>query len=260
MRRVAAGLALLAGMAAGQTFPFTPNFLYTYDYNAANWAGTGQMGTWTTNGDGTFASASGGATILTSTVPGASASDYEIAAQMAIKSGGGTYMLFLRSTTGATPTSGSYLSVEFVVPAAFTSPGAGTLVVHQSVNGTLTQLASSSVALSDGMKVRAVVYGTTLWVWLDNCGSLTVTVPATTGQPGFGGYSIANVLGLGTGSAFNTVGAAVVKVGHRETTAPSAVAATTVASSVWPNSVALQWKGVSDDMYGIGIWRYAVSR
>jgi hypothetical protein len=183
-------------------------------------------------------------------------SDYEVSSTLALKSGGGTYIHFLRASSGTVVSgAGSYISVEIVIPSNFTSPGAATLNVNQCINGTITQLGSVSITAADGMGLRTVITGSTVLVfttvsaqetnWLVWFGTASVT----SGNPGIGGHDIP------AGSGFTGIW-----LGHRDVVAPGVISATSITSSVFPNSVSLRWQGVVDDLAGIGLFRYDVYR
>ncbi len=243
-RRLAVLLLAAAACACAQS----SNFVWDY-------SGAGGNSNWKGNGDTTFASSSGGSYIWTAAVSGANSNDYEVNTTLAINLTyyglGGTYMHFLRAnSTSVTPHNGSYISVELAVPSTWTSGSAVPLVVNQCVNGTVTQLGGTSVPLHNGDTLRSVVWGTTLWVFVNNIQYGTYTIPQTTGQPGYGGYGI----------VANSGGFSTVKLGHHDTVAPNAVIRTTVATSLLPYSASLKWQGVADDPVGIGVFEYVVSR
>lgn len=208
----------------------------------------------TVNGDGTFASSSGGAAIWQNTVTGANPNDYEMNTTLTPNSPGGTYMHFLRASLNALPGSGSYISVEISVPSGWKSGGPATLAVRQCSNGTVTQLDGASISLHTGDTLRSVVWGTNLWVFLNNIQQGAYTIPLTTGQPGYGGYNIPS----DSGFAIPYQGS--IKIGHHDTVAPQTVIPTSVATSLLPNSASLKWQGVADDPVGIGVFQYMVTR
>jgi hypothetical protein len=69
------------------------------------------------------------------------------------------------------------------------------------------------------------------------------------GNPEIGGYN------MPSGSGFSSV-----KLGHHDTVAPYQVKANPIPSSVFPNSVSLQWQGVLDDPNGVGLFLYSITR
>ena len=124
------------------------------------------------------------------------------------------------------------------------------LNVNQCTSGSLSSLHSASVAAVNGMTVRSVIWGTNLWVFLDNQLAAQVTVPSTTGQPDIGGY------GMTSPSGFIDL-----KIGHHDTAAPpNGPVATGLRSSILPTQVSLAWDGVADDANGIGVGLYSVTR
>jgi RHS repeat-associated protein len=227
----------------------SPLFVWDYAYPP------GGTGSFAYNGDATFSASTGGSEIWTATVSGANPNDYEVYTTLSLKSAGGTYMHFLRAGTTVTPGVGSYISVEITVPSGWHSGGSAPIAVNQCSSGTITNIASTSISLHDGDTVRSVVWGTTLWVFVDNIQYGAWTIPATTGQPGFGGYNVPF-----NGGISPTSGYSAFRIGHHDTVAPSTVSRTSVYSSIVPGSVSLQWQGVADDSAGIGVSGYEVSR
>ena len=247
--RTVAGLLAVAGAAFGQA-----NFAWDYSY-----IGGPYTNNWTQNGDQTYASASGGSNIWNVAVSGVNPNNYDIDTSIYPSAGGGTYIHFLRaSSTSVLPGSGSYISVQITPAANWVSGGSATLVVNQCVSGTISQIGGTTIALHSGDVLRSAIFGTNLWVYLNNTQVGQYTVPATTGQPGYGGYS------LPSGSYFIFANYATaygtLRIGHHDTVAPNTVAASTVVTSLLPNNVSLRWQGVSDDAAGIGVWSYIVSR
>ena len=248
---------LVVGLAASV---FSLYGAYTYDYSE-NPVITDST-RWSSNGSPSFSSLgvtfSGSGGSLISSIPisvesGGSQNDYEVNTTLALNSGGGTYIHFFRTNSGAVQSgSGTYLSAELVVPSGFSSPGAATLNIKgkQSVNGSVIQFGSTSVTASNGMTMRTVIWGQKLWIFINNVQVWTGSnFPTLTGNPGIGGYN------MPSGSGFSSV-----NLGHHDTVAPSQIAATTVASSVFPTSASLQWQGVLDDSNGVGLYQYYIAR
>jgi len=223
---------------------------FTWDFNSYS------AGGWTANGDTTFASSSGGSLIWPNTVSGASADDYELDTTIFPGGGGGTYVHFLHaSSTSVMPGAGSYISVEVTPASNWQSGGMATLAINQWVSGSVTQLSAASIALRSGDMLRSVVFGTNLWVFINNT-RYVYTIPAGSGKPGFGGYS------LPSGSYFTNIvtGTGSIRVGHHDTSSPQAIVAASVATSLRPTIVSMRWQGAADDSAGIGIYGYIVSR
>ena len=210
------------------------------------------------NGDLTFGSASGGSAMWPATVSGINPNDYEISTSLMPTAGGGTYMHFLRAApTTVLPGTGNYISVELAVPLGWQAGGAVPLAIKQCLNGTVTQLAGTSVPLHNGDVMRSVVWGTTLWVFINNVLSAGWIIPQTTGQPGYGGYNIP----AGSGFSHPTFPAAgSIRIGHHDTAPPLGVIGTSVATSLLPYSASLKWQGVADDPAGIGVFAYRIWR
>ena len=242
-------LALLAG------WPALAFGGYTYDYpvnlNSPN------PSQWAINGGPSFTApgvtfgGNGGSMMLTATVPGASPYDYEINTTLALKSAGGVYIHFVRASSGSDVAgTGNYVSAEIDVPTPFNSPGLATLNINQCTNGSVTNLSSTVVTINDGMTLRSVAFGQTLFVYINNLLVFSGTpLSVGSGQPGIGGYSVPS------GSGFSAFA-----VGHHDTIAPGVVSATTAASSVLPSQVSIRWQGVVDDANGIGLGWYTLER
>jgi RHS repeat-associated protein len=85
---------------------------------------------------------------------------------------------------------GSYYSAELVVAAASPYPTAGWLYIRQCASGSLSTLATTTVALAPGYgsRMRTVVFGTNLWVYVGGTLVVRQTISLTSGHPGAGGY------------------------------------------------------------------------
>ena len=260
-------LTLLLPMCAAAAFG---QYAYDYTMNTAspgsNWHSNGSV-TPSSNGV-TFTSQ--GSLILIPSVPiaspttdlpepGTSSSDYEVKTAVSLQYGaGGVFIHFLRADSDTVqPGSGSYIAVKLKLPVGFTSPGAATLDVstraidvHDQVIS--TDLGSNPITAVDGMTLRSVIYGTTLLVFGANNALIwqgTVDSTFATGSPGIGG------VGIPSGAGFTSV-----SVGRHDVIGPGQVPATSVASSIFPQSASLRWQGVVDDQNGIGLWMYDVLR
>jgi hypothetical protein len=176
--------------------------------------------------------------------------DYEIKTQLAIKSSGGLFVHLLRASFPATLNglgNGTYVAPELSVPANFQTTGPATLYIMQCINGSVTQLASTAVTATDGMTMRSVIWGNSLWVYLDNVLVLQQTVSVTSGVPGVAGSNVSG------GSQMSTL-----QIGHHDTTPPT-ISAQGIATSVFPTSVSVRWPGASDDPNGVGIYQYKLT-
>ena len=260
-------LAVLVLMSAASAFG-----AYTYDYSnpwfyylgtstfASNGAGLG--GALSSYGTYFYWSSSGpGSEILIPSVSG-NANDYEVNTQLLVQAGGGTVIHFLRASSNALAASGSctgsYVSVELTVSPTYTGGvAAATLAINQCSAGTQSSLGGVSLGVSNNAILRSVVYGTTLLVYLNNDLIVSMTVPATTGQPGVGGYGT----GGGVGFPYNpATGDSMIEIGHHDTVAPNTVSATGLRTSIFPTKASLQWQGATDDTSGIGVWGYTIAR
>jgi hypothetical protein len=235
---------------------FTASLWASYSYDYSQNPVIADSSRWRTNGSVSFASygatfPGGGGSLISVPAISGTPGDYEVNSTLALKSAGGTYIEFLRAdSTSVTAGSGSYTSVELVIPTGFVSPGAATLNINQCVSGTVTQIASQSTVATDGMAVRSIIFGTTLFVLFDNQLALEGQVSAGgTGNPGIGGS------GIPAESGFSGI-----RLGHHDEVAPGVVDSRSVFSSVLPNSVLLRWPGVVDDPNGAGLFYYWLQR
>lgn len=231
---------------------------YTYDYSEPNLQYR-QQGVWYTNGYfnpsgsyvefGVQGSGTAGASIIYGTaVSGANPNDYEVASTIEAYSGA-TFIHFMRASSNAYPGVGSYISAELVVPVLGGASAASTLNINQCVNGTVTRLGSAQVTGSNYMSFRTVIFGTNLWVYINNNLVMMQTLPsATTGYPGFGGS------GQSDSDYF-----AQFQIGPRYTTPPANISSTGFASSVYPTTASMKWQPPSDGG-GPGLLEYQVSR
>ena len=232
---------------------------YAYDGQlAGTWNGTAYTasvsGAWPPVSYTSFTGSGGGSVIDTATVSGSNPNDYEVKSTLYV-TGPGTLVHFLRAnSTSVQPGSGSYISAEIAVPLGAASYTAATLNVNQCVNGTVTQLGSTSITVFSGMTFRTVIFGTNLWIY-DGTNTLimTQTVPLTTGSPGIGGYE--QVTGWAFGGGFLST-----LIGHHDTIAPNQIPATSVATSIFPTAASLKWGSVSDDANGVGVYGSYVTR
>lgn len=200
-------------------------------------------------------------------MPNTSSSDYDVTSTLALKAGGGTYIHVLRASwTGVSSCFNgySYTSVELVIPSSFTSPGAATLNINECVAGSMQAKGSTTITATDGMSLRTVIFGGTLYVYtansiqawegtegtdLSRSQSVLVyqgAVDAMTGYPGIGGHGMPS--GSGITSAY---------IGHHDDVAPPA---SSIASSIFPTSVSLRWHGTADDPIGTGVFSYNITR
>jgi hypothetical protein len=229
--KITSGTRWIVAVVAGVTSLFGA---YTYDYSESPVIADSTR--WSSNGSPSFSSTgvtfSGSGGSLISQVPisvesGGSQNDYEVNTTLALNSGGGTYIHFLRASSNTVEAgSGSYVSVELVIPSGFSGSGAATLNVNQCTNGTVTQLGSGIVTASNGMTLRTVIWAGNLWIFVNNEFILGEYPTATAGSPGIGGYS------MPSGSGF-----ASVKLGHHDTVAPFQINANPIPSSVFPKAL-----------------------
>lgn len=219
---------------------------------------------WTQNGSVAFGSpttfSSGGALIYNQTISGLNSNDYEIDATYSLKSGGGSYIQFVRADQGSSVSSSGGMTTCYgnsvfldigIAPWNFNPSGATELMsLFQCSSGTMTYLVGTLIGVHDGMTTQVVVWNTNLFLFIDGVLSLQYSLPAgLTGNPGIGG------LDQPSGSGFTAI-----KVGRHDTVAPRWINPNTVGVSALPNQVNLQWAGTTDDANGIGLFTYTVSR
>jgi len=237
---------------------------YQWDFNQNPIAA--DPGHWTQNGTisfgspTTFSAASGGSIIYNQTVTGANANDYDPDATLALKSGGGAYVEYLRASqtallshSGASETCvGSFIAIEIDVPSSgFSQSGTlATIALYQCSSGTLSQLASTQASVKDGLTTRTVIWSNNLRFFIGGIQVLrSSALTGTTGNPGIGGYN------QPSGSGFNGA-----SVGHRDSVAPNPINGQTIGFSPLPNQVSMQWAGTVDDTNGIGLYTYLIYR
>ena len=196
----------------------------------------------------------GGSQIYLPTVSGANANDYEVNSKLVLTAGGATYVHFLRASTNAQASAGGctgdYVSVEIVVPTWYTSGGAaGLLNVNKCTAGALSSLYANGVTLLSGSDFRTVVFGGSVWVFVDSQLKGVYSIPVTTGHPGFGGYGMSGPAGF-----------SAVSIGHHDTVNPGAPSSTGIRSSILPTQVSFAWQGASDDVNGVGVCGYLIFR
>ena len=211
--------------------------------------------------------AGGASLIFNQPIAGSNPNDYDFKTQVYLEAGGGTLFNFVRASSNAMPGSGSYVSVELVIPtnyvptyptsyySTFALPVPMQLNINQRVNGTITQLGSTTVSAANEYYLRTVGVGANLWVYIENAAQNSTvlvwqgSVGIATGQPGVGGY------GLPVNDLFIQA-----DIEPRDTVAPTPVNPQTVASYLTPNSVSLQWQGTLDNSGGVGVAGYEVLR
>jgi len=151
----------------------------------------------------------------------------------------------------------------------YQAPPTGGAYTHYLRGGSVTvSITGQQVAIQEGgsqlaattlggnlylSTMRSVIWGTNLWVFINNHLVLSTSqLTLTYGQPGIGG--------AGNDLYQQDVGFTNIQIGHHDTVAPYAVVQTGIRPSILPNSVSLQWQGVSDDPSGVGVYGYTVSR
>jgi len=239
---------------------------YSYYYtdpltsiNTANWYQNGSVAI--ASGGLTGSSANGGSLISKLAVPDGT-SDYEVMSTLTLPASGGTYVQLVRATTNAMSgpgATGTYYSVEVQNPTWSGAYCSATLAIYKRVSNVVTLLSSSSISCYNGLVMRTVVRGSTLFVMHSSPYSgevqgwpaaVTVTDSSiTSGVAGIGVYNTPS------GNSVENV-----SLGPLDRVAPSAVTAQSIATYVLPNRVEMQWQGVVDDANGIGLWNYQVYR
>ncbi|MGE5648368.1 MAG: RHS repeat-associated core domain-containing protein [Acidobacteriota bacterium] len=179
--------------------------------------------------------------------------EYEVKATLHLAGSGGTYVAYTRASADALAgpaASGTYYSIEVQNPTFSGTACTATYAIYRRMGGAVSLLASTAGPCRDGMVLRVVQKNSNLVVLADDVGYLQIldnSIP--TGVPGIGAY------GTPAGSSI-----ARIAFGAIDRLPPTAVDAQSVAVSALPNSVALQWKGVPDDVAGIGTFMYHIWR
>src|SRR5271165_6872857 len=216
---------------------------------------------WTLNGTGSFTSGSGftssGSSGLVSKVglPPPGDSTYEVRMVLTLTQSGGTYSALLRASSnaslGTSSATGTFYAVE-VGNVTFTNGVcSATLSAYKVISGTATSLASSNIPCQSGMVVRAAMLASgVISVYINNVQYIGVADSSiTSGEPG---------ISVASAPSTNTI--SYVQLGPRDTVVPNTINAQTVATSVFPTSINLQWQGVLDNTNGIGLWDYQIFR
>ena len=248
------GLGLVAVVAAALPLAAAYTYFSTSDFQAGI-----PSGTWQSNGtisgsapNGLVSSAAnGGSVIYTPAIPDGTA-EYEAKATLRITASSGTFVMYLRASNDALTgpaTQGSYYAMEMTP--TVTSGGCTMAVNHyKRVGGTVTLVASHSLACANGMTVRLAqrngyYMGLTSLKELIFIGDSSLT----TGKPGFGARALPGGNGILIG-----------EIGPADRVAPAAFLSQNVRSAVFDNRVDLAWTGVADDANGSGIALYQIYR
>jgi hypothetical protein len=214
----------------------------------------------------TAPTANGGALVYKPAWPDGT-SDYEVYSQLKLPTAGTyTFYQLVRASSdamaGPSPV-GTYYSIEIQNPTLSSGNYTATLAINKRVSNSVTLLTSTSISCYNGMIVRTVVHGSSIFViysspysgnnlgWpaaistTDSSGS-----PITSGAPGVGAYGITP-----SGDAISPV-----QLGLLDRIAPNAVNGQSVGTYILPTQVQMQWQGVVDNQNGIGLWDYHVYR
>ncbi|MBI5280355.1 MAG: RHS repeat-associated core domain-containing protein [Candidatus Solibacter usitatus] len=245
--RALALLPLATAAFGAYTFYYSDSF---GSINLSNWS---QNGVLTTSAAGlTSADAAGGSLISRVAVPDGS-SEYHIRTQLRLASAGGSYIHYLRandwSMLGPSP-DGAFLAAELRGLTGSYNYNA-TLAISRRVNGVYTELATMAVG---------VKYDTTMESVLTAAGQVMVYINGVLVYGPGGGGVASGKPGVGVMNAPAGNGILSVDLGPLDRTAPGAVSASTVATSGLPTRVDFQWKGSEDNVNGIGISRYVITR
>jgi RHS repeat-associated protein len=233
---------------------------YTYYYtdaltsiNTSNWW---QNGTVTATAGGLYSSDANGGSLISKVAVPDGTSDYEVKATLTLAGSGGSYTVYHRASSDAliTPGSGSFYAVELQNPTFNGSACTGTLVYYKRIGGVLTTMGYVGVGCHSGMTIRLVVRGSTGgagMVYLDDAYMYWFPPEAAlaTGKPGVGGRQM---------PSGNSI--AQVNLGPLDRIAPQAINPQSIGTSVFPNSVEMQWQGVVDDAAGIGVMGISVHK
>src|SRR5262249_33479916 len=143
--------------------------------------------------------------------------NYEVRTTLALTSSGGSYITYLRADNGsilASGNTGTFYAAELANPSISGGSCWATLNIYKQTGaGTLTVLATTSVACHNGMVMRTVMgQGSGIIVYLDNTWSLSSYDgnPIGAGQPGVG------VFGAPGGN-----GITAIDIGHCDLTTPA---------------------------------------
>ncbi|HWT80742.1 MAG TPA: hypothetical protein VN648_18295, partial [Candidatus Methylomirabilis sp.] len=239
-------------------FPARLEAAYTYYYsdllqsiNLSNWQ---QNGSVTATTGGLTAPGANGGSLITLLANPYGLTQYEVNTVVVLAANGGTYVQYLAASSNAMTgpaATGSFFSVELQNP---TVNGSGTVVLNKRENGSFTALTSASVYCHSGMKIRSVLVGANVLVYVE--GSLIFNYQFGTLPPSFvGGKPGLGALATPAGNSISSV-----DLGPKDRYAPDPVNLQSIATSIFPNRVDLEWQGAADDANGTGTFRYSVYR
>ncbi|MBI2685178.1 MAG: RHS repeat-associated core domain-containing protein [Acidobacteria bacterium] len=253
MRKAALGLLCLAlPLAAAYTYFLTDTF--ASGVNATTWQSNGTIA-----GDGTaglYSTATNGGSVIykNAITDGVLGTDvaYEVRATLKIGASGGTFVLYSHATTDALTgpaAQGSFYAVE-MTPTL--SGGGCSMAVnyYRRASGTVTLVASHTIACKDGMTVR-LAQRSAFYIFSTSLNEFDFLADSTiaSGRPGAGARSLPSGNGLSE-----------VRLANAEYTPPGAVSSASIRTALFDTRVDLAWQGVVDDANGSGLLLYQVHR
>ncbi|HWU39655.1 MAG TPA: hypothetical protein VN203_18555 [Candidatus Acidoferrum sp.] len=219
----------LVAVALLLLFPARLEAAYTYYYsdllqsiNLSNWQ---QNGSVTATTGGLTAPGANGGSLITLLANPYGLTQYEVNTVVVLAANGGTYVQYLAASSNAMTgpaATGSFFSVELQNP---TVNGSGTVVLNKRENGSFTALTSASVYCHSGMKIRSVLVGANVLVYVE--GSLIFNYQFGTLPPSFvGGKPGLGALATPAGNSISSV-----DLGPKDRYAPDPVNLQSIATS-----------------------------
>ena len=178
---------------------FQTDSLQNYNVSAPNWNINGTSSNSVAAGL-TVTAATGGSYITKTATPDGT-NQYEVAATLKLASSGGNYVMYLEATTNAllgSTSVGSFYAVAIQNPTFANGGCTATAVMDKVVNGSVTQVGSTTVPCKDGITYHAVI-GTdnAVHFWVNNLEYLWwKDSTLLSGQGGVGGYSMPSGNGI----------------------------------------------------------------
>jgi hypothetical protein len=241
-----------APTSAGYQYYYTDSF---QSISTQNWNKTGSLSAVT--GEGLVSQTSGGGNLISNVnnvpIQGPNANNYEVSSDVVLAANGGYFVQYLRASSGAlsdgSTGTGSYIAVELQNP-TFNPTCSAQLAVYEAViiNGitVVTPFNRTPIKCQTPMKIRSVVFGTSLNVMVNGVVYSYDNLTLTSGAPGVGGRAMPN------GSSI-----ADTSLGPWDNVAPAEVNQNTFTTTVYfsnspsqPGSVMAQWQGAVDNPAG----------
>ena len=235
---VIAGLLLSNPAFAAYQYFLSDNFA---SIDTSRWTVSGNI---SGGANGLMASAgTGGSLISRVPIPDGS-SDYEVRGTVHFGQQGGFYISNVAIASRVSPNGYYAASLNCYVGCTFQ--------LNKMFNGTYSVLTSFPYSPHEGTVLRLITYQNRITAYVDSLPGISLTDnDVLTGQPGVS----LGIISTPTGEAISNL-----QIGLVDRTAPPAVDAQAIRVSALPREVAFRWNASADDMNGIGLAGYTVSR